>query len=54
MTPESVDFYGAKAKNLFDYTFSLIDADNWLSTLTKEVFDRVCINTKRFDAIRCR
>lgn len=47
--PEKGDFYGAKAKNLFDYTFSLIDADNWLVKLfkkDKDAFDRVAISLK--------
>ncbi|MFT3825152.1 MAG: AAA family ATPase [Chitinophagaceae bacterium] len=46
MVPEKVEFYGAKAKNLFDYTFSLVDADNWLSTLPKEIFDRAALTLK--------
>ncbi|MCH7408948.1 AAA family ATPase [Belliella sp. DSM 111904] len=47
--PEKGDFYGAKAKNLFDYTFSLIDADSWLVKLfkkDKDAFDRVAISLK--------
>ncbi|GAA4770546.1 MULTISPECIES: AAA family ATPase [Flavobacterium] len=47
--PEKGDFYGAKAKNLFDYTFSLIDADTWLVKLFKKdknAFDRVAISLK--------
>ncbi|ANF52906.1 hypothetical protein A0O34_21330 [Chryseobacterium glaciei] len=47
--PEKGDFYGAKAKNLFDYTFSLIDADTWLVKLfkkDKDAFDRVAISLK--------
>lgn len=46
LVPEEIEFYGAKAKNLFDYTFSLIDADHWLSTLPKETFDRVALTLK--------
>lgn len=46
MVPEKIEFYGAKAKNLFDYTFSLVDADNWLSTLQKEIFDRAALTLK--------
>lgn len=46
MVPEKVEFYGAKAKNLFDYTFSLVDADNWLSTLPKEIFNRAALTLK--------
>lgn len=46
MVPEKIEFYGAKAKNLFDYTFSLVDADNWLSTLPKEIFDRAALTLK--------
>lgn len=47
--PEKEDFYGAKAKNLFDYTFSLLDADTWLVKLfkkDKDAFDRVAISLK--------
>lgn len=47
--PEKGDFYGAKAKNLFDYTFSLIDADSWLVKLfkkDKDAFNRVAISLK--------
>jgi uncharacterized protein (TIGR02646 family) len=47
--PEKVVFYGAKARNLFDYTFSLIDADAWLVQLFKKektAFDRVAIALK--------
>ena len=46
MIPEKIEFYGAKAKNLFDYTFSLVDADNWLATLPKDVFDRAALTLK--------
>ncbi|MGI9583365.1 AAA family ATPase [Chryseobacterium sp. RRHN12] len=46
MVPEKIEFYGAKAKNLFDYTFSLVDADNWLANLPKEIFDRAAITLK--------
>lgn len=46
MVPEKIEFYGAKAKNLFDYTFSLVDADNWLATLPKEIFDRAAFTLK--------
>lgn len=46
MVPERIEFYGAKAKNLFDYTFSLVDADNWLANLPKEIFDRAAITLK--------
>lgn len=35
-----------KAKNLFDYTASLIDADNWLLTRSKTVFDRAALTLK--------
>lgn len=47
--PEKGEFYGARAKNLFDYTFSLIDADTWLVELCrkdKEAFNRVAITLK--------
>ncbi|MGN6292445.1 MAG: AAA family ATPase [Chitinophagaceae bacterium] len=47
--PEKAVFYGAKARNLFDYTFSLIDADTWLVKLLKKdktAFDRVAIALK--------
>lgn len=47
--PEKGLFYGAKAKNLFDYTFSLLDADSWLVKLfkkDKDAFDRVAITLK--------
>lgn len=47
--PEKDVFYGAKAKNLFDYTFSLLDADSWLVKLfkkDKDAFDRVAITLK--------
>jgi uncharacterized protein (TIGR02646 family) len=47
MVAEKSIFYGAKAKNLFDYTFSLVDADNWLATLpNKEIFDRAALTLK--------
>lgn len=46
MAPENIEFYGAKAKNLFDYTFSLVDADNWLATLPKDIFDRAALTLK--------
>lgn len=46
MVPENNVFYGAKVKNLFDYTFSLVDADNWLATLGKDVFDRAALTLK--------
>lgn len=47
--PERGIFYGAKTKNLFDYTFSLIDADVWLVKLykkDKDTFNRVAITLK--------
>ncbi|RLJ73665.1 AAA family ATPase [Pedobacter alluvionis] len=44
--PEEIFFTGAKVRNLFDYTFSLIDSDKWLSELESEVFDRVAIALK--------
>ncbi|MCJ8208558.1 AAA family ATPase [Mucilaginibacter sp. RS28] len=46
MVPEKNEFYGAKVRNLFDYTSSLIDADNWLATLNKDVFDRAALTLK--------
>jgi len=46
MVPEKNEFYGAKVRNLFDYTSSLIDADNWLATLDKEIFDRAALTLK--------
>lgn len=46
MVPEQNEFYGAKVRNLFDYTSSLIDADNWLATLEKDVFDRATLTLK--------
>jgi uncharacterized protein (TIGR02646 family) len=46
LEPEQSDFYGAKARSLFDYTFSLVDAETWLTTLPKEIFDRVALTLK--------
>jgi len=46
LAPENTEFYGAKAKNLFDYTYSLIDTDNWLATRSQETFDRVALTLK--------
>src|SRR5439155_99912 len=46
LSPEKGTFYGAKAKNLFDYTVSLIDADNWLLTKSKKIFDRAALTLK--------
>jgi len=46
LSPERGIFYGARAKNLFDYTVSLIDADNWLLTRSKKIFDRAALTLK--------
>jgi len=46
MVPEKSEFFGAKVRNLFDYTSSLIDADNWLATLNKDIFDRAALTLK--------
>ncbi|AIM37565.1 hypothetical protein KO02_13360 [Sphingobacterium sp. ML3W] len=44
--PENVEFYGAKVKNLFDYTFSLLDAEIWLTKLKEDIFNRVALTLK--------
>lgn len=47
--PELDEFTGVKARNLFDYTFSLIDAEDWMAKLFKKdkiAFDRVAITLK--------
>jgi len=43
---EQIEYKGAKAKNLFDFTSSLIDCDSWLLSLSKERFDRVALTLK--------
>lgn len=46
LRPEKTMFYGARAKNLFDYTFTLVDADEWLLKQNKKTFDRAAITLK--------
>lgn len=44
---EGGEYYGAKAKSLFDYTLSLVDAETWLKSLTKEKFDYSAVALKQ-------
>lgn len=46
LLPEKEKFRGSKAKNLFDYTFSLVNAEKWLLSIKKEIFDRVALSLK--------
>jgi uncharacterized protein (TIGR02646 family) len=46
ITPEENKFDGVKVKNLFDYTFSLVDADYWLAKLPKDIFDLASLTLK--------
>jgi uncharacterized protein (TIGR02646 family) len=44
--PEKNDFNGVKAKNLFDYSVALADANAWLLQLDEEAFDRAALSLK--------
>ena len=46
LSPEKNEFYGAKAKNLFDYTHTLIDADHWLTNQDDLIFNRAALALK--------
>lgn len=46
IVPEIVHYEGAKAKNLFDFTSSLIDSDEWLRMQSEERFDLVALTLK--------
>lgn len=46
IVPEKNEFFGARAENLFNYTASLIDSDDWLKNQTGENFDRVALTLK--------
>jgi len=44
--PEISEHRGAKARNLFDYTASLLDCDVWLNSLGQDAFNRVALSLK--------
>lgn len=46
LIPERNKINGAKIKNLFDYTVSLIDADDWLLKRPQQIFDRAALTLK--------
>lgn len=46
LTPETTPFEGAKARNLFDHTYSLTDAEGWLALLPPDIFNRVAMTLK--------
>jgi len=46
IVPEVVQYDGAKAKNLFDFTSSLLDSDEWLGIQSKESFDLIALTLK--------